>query len=200
MLGLMYLGAAALYLVVLILVVHWAWRAGRVNGGSLVKASAFALLGFLVVYLPVFWNHLPIVLTHRSMCTNDAGSKVYVTPQQWVDANRERIVDLRSVDLEKATPSRALPSGFARSEFFGGYLASESRATEERRFGMQFIRAESRLLDVRTGTVMISEVGYSVGPREDARIWLLWHTCPSRADGAPIPSIDYITKLKELIK
>ena len=200
MLGLMYVGAAALYVLLLVLVVRWAWRAGRANGGSLLKACGFALVGFLVVYLPAFWNYLPIALTHRALCAKDAGFTVATTPERWAAANRDRIAELRGVDLTKSTPSRQVPSGFSRYEFFGGMLAREVGTTIERRLGMQFMRVESRLIDVRTGADMAREVGYAIGPREDVRVWLLWLECPTRADGAAIPSIDYITKLEELIK
>jgi hypothetical protein len=172
MLGLMYLGAAALYLTLMFYVVRWAWRTGRAGGGSAVKASAFAFVGFLAVYLPVFWNHIPIVLAHRSMCAKDAGFKVHVTPAQWGAQNKEVLGSLRGVDLDKTTASRTLASGFSRYEFFGGALSRETKTQIGRLFGMNVVRAESKLLDARTGEVLTSRIGYAVGPREDARIWL----------------------------
>jgi hypothetical protein len=45
MLGLMVLGAAALYLALMFFVVRWAWRRGRASGGSLLKASVFSVIG-----------------------------------------------------------------------------------------------------------------------------------------------------------
>jgi hypothetical protein len=200
MLGLMYLGAAALYLGLMLFVVSWAWRKGRAGSGSLVKAGAFALAGFLAVYLPVFWNHIPIVLAHRSMCAKDAGFKVHVTPAQWEAKNKDVLGSLRGVDLDKTTPSRTLASGFSRYEFFGGVLARETKTQSDRLFGMNVVRAESKLLDARTGDVLTSSIGYAVGPREDARIWLTGYSCPQQAERQMDPAVMYNVELKELIK
>lgn len=200
MLGLMYLGAGALYFWLMVFVMRKAWRAGRADGGSVAKASAFALIGFLVVYLPVFWNHIPLVLAQRSMCAKDGGFKALVTPEEWVAANRSRIGELRGVDFDKTTPRRSLSSGFSRYEFSGGLLAREERSDRQPLFGMHLYRSESRLLDAQTGNELTREIGYAVGPQEDARLWLLWYSCPSTPRGAPIPSVEYVIKLKELIK
>jgi hypothetical protein len=80
MIGLMLLGAGALYFGLMFFVMRGAWRAGRSEGGSVLQGLAFAFAGFLLVYLPIFWNHIPVLLEHRARCAKDAGFKVYVTP------------------------------------------------------------------------------------------------------------------------
>ncbi len=60
MLGLIYLGAAALYLATMLAAIAWAWRYGRRTGASHGRAALYASGAFLLVYLPVFWNHLPV--------------------------------------------------------------------------------------------------------------------------------------------
>lgn len=200
MLGLMYLGAAALYLALMFVVVRWAWRKGRAGRGSLFKAGAFAFVALLAVYLPVFWNHIPIVLTHRAMCAKDAGFAVYVTPAQWEARNKDLLSSLRGVDLDKTTPSRMLASGFSRYEFFGAALARETKTQIDRLFGMNVVRLESRLLDARTGEVLTRRIGYSIGPLEDARIWLTGYSCPEQAERELDPAVKYNVELKELIK
>lgn len=200
MLGLMYLGAAALYLAVVYVAMRWAWRAGRAGGGSWVKASGYAFAGFLVVYLPVFWNHIPVLLIQRARCAEDAGFTVFVTAEQWGRRNREVLQTLRGTDLDKTTVSRVLPSGFSRYEFFGGLLARETRTNVERRLGMQFTRSESRLVDARTGELLTLRIGYAVGPRDDVRFWLTGHSCPIEPERGIHPSVKYAVELKEQVK
>ena len=164
MLGLMYLGAAVLYLAVMFVVMRWAWRAGRAGGGSGLKASGYAFVGFLVVYLPVFWNHIPVLLMQQARCAGDAGFTVFVTAEQWAQKNKEIVASLRGVDLERMTPSRQLPSGFSRREFFAGALAIETRSTIEEWLGVRFARSEVRTVDARTGELLTLDISHGIGP------------------------------------
>lgn len=200
MLGLMYLSAAALYLIVMSLTVRWAWRRGRAASGSVRRGISFASLGFLAIYLPVFWNHIPVLLVQHARCAKDAGFTTLMTPDEWAQTNRDVLGALRGVDLNKSTPPRSLPSGFSRSEYFGGALADESRSESKRMLGVVFNRYERRLLDVRTGAILNLEVRYSIGPRDDARAWLIGHECPPRVPGAMSPMVKYDLELKERIK
>jgi hypothetical protein len=199
-LGLMYLGAAVLYLAVMFVVMRWAWRAGRAGGGSRLRASGYALVGFLVVYLPVFWNHIPVLLIQQARCAKDAGFTVFVTAEQWVSMNKEFIHSARGLDLDRTTPSREVSSGFSRYEFLGGALAREMKTDVDRKLGVEFGRSESRLIDVRTGQLLTLDISYGIGPRDDARFWLVGHGCPRRQSGAMYPFIQYHTELKELLK
>jgi hypothetical protein len=182
MLGLMYLGAAALYLALMLFVVRWAWRKGRVNGGSIVKAAGFAIVGFLVVYLPVFWNHIPIVLAHRSMCAKDAGFRSQVAPEQWRKDNERSLAELRSTDLEKLSATQTLADGYVRYTYFGGLLASESSQRSERVLGTTFVRTETRIRDVKTEKVVAILVNYQVGTSGDVRPWVAGQTCYRQGD------------------
>jgi len=47
----------------------------------------WGLIGFLVVYLPIFWDWIPTVVTHQYYCATEAGFWVYKTPEQWKSEN-----------------------------------------------------------------------------------------------------------------
>lgn len=200
MMGLAYLGAAALFLTVMFWVMYWAWQRGRANGGSVGRASAFAFAGFLVVYLPVFWNWIPVVLTHRNLCSSDAGFTVYVTPEQWVAENRGQFGSLAGVDLDETTKSLEPSPGTHRYEFFGGLLTRENNTKRFRRYGMNFLRGESRIVDSKSNVELTRRVNYTVGPREDARIWLPIRSCFELADDPLDKEILFTSKLKEAVK
>jgi hypothetical protein len=202
MFGLMILGATALYLALMFFVVRWAWRKGRANDGSLIKASTFAVAGFLVVYLPVFWNHIPIVLAHRSMCAKDAGLKVHKSAKQWISENRDRLGSLQGIDLDKPTSSRQLANGVARTEYFSGLLASESKTEQQLLYGVPLHRIEFRVIDVVTNEVLTTDVNYQVGTREDIRLWLAGQSCYEQGDKQSPwnQAIKFNEQLKEGVK
>ena len=202
MMGLAYLGAAALFLVVMFWVMRAGWRYGRANGGSVAKASAFAFAGFLVVYLPVFWNWIPVVLTHRSLCAKDAGFTVYVTPEQWVAENRDQLQKLVDADLEKITDkSKPHDENDHWYRFYGGLLQRSTENLSFHRYGVKFRGQENKLIDVRTRKVLTKGISYSVGSRDDARMWLYISGCVGSEKLQPVhEEIIYRSRLTEEIQ
>jgi hypothetical protein len=205
MFGLMVLGAVALYLALMFFVVRRAWRRGRANGGSLLKASAFAVLGFLLVYLPVFWNHIPVLLAHRSMCAKDAGFKAHIEPDRWRALNSDEISRLSKKEVEaedrKAVGSK-LPDGFMRYLHFGELLASEQMASSKRFLAVDVDRIERRLRDMMSGQVLSTYVDYSIGGRDDIRLWIFPKSCfDTNSTSHPLHQSTYFQlSLKEGLK
>jgi hypothetical protein len=181
MFGLVVFCVAALYLAVMWLVVRWAWRGGRSNGGSLGKASAFALLGFLAVYLPVFWNHIPVLIVHRSLCAKDAGFKAYVLQEQWFSQNKESVGKLTKESvrqIDRSSRPFETQEGLHRRLFFGGLLTTESRGTVQLVLNVQIVRDERSVRDVKTGQLLATYVDYSAsGHPDDIRSWLFPDRC-----------------------
>jgi hypothetical protein len=200
MLGLMYLGAAALYFALMFFVVLRAWRIGRANGGSRLKGAGFALVGFLVVYLPVFWNWAPTAIAHRRMCETDAGFTVNVKAEHWIAAHGDDLARLGEVDPNSSTNSKLTPRGYWRSTFMGGLLATETRDTQSTYWGMPLWRHEIRVIDVSSDRVLAQAVNYALGSPEDARIWLTRRSCFDNGSH-PITRITaYKTQLKGALK
>jgi hypothetical protein len=185
--GLMVFSAVALYLALMFLVMRQAWRAGRAHGGSVGKASLFAGTGFLLVYLPVFWNHIPVLVAHREMCAKDGGFRAHVVPAQWIAQNQTRLSTLSKRDLEGISSRQVLPSGFSRYEHFGGLLATEEKTVVRLVYGIAILHIEDRILDVATDQVISVFVDYRVGDREDLRFWFGGFGCVA-GDSAKNPS------------
>lgn len=84
MLGLMVLLALGVYLAfsagVLAWTVRWARRTGR-------SPWRWGIAAGLVMYLLVFWDHIPTLLLHKYYCATKAGFWVYKTPEQWKAEN-----------------------------------------------------------------------------------------------------------------
>ncbi|MGC4395385.1 hypothetical protein [Hydrogenophaga sp. T2] len=177
MLGLMYLGAAALYLSLMFFVVRWAWRRGRQNDGSVLKSMGFGALGFLAVYLLAFWNVVPSAVIYRKACEQDAGFQAFIDPKDWVASHQVRIQELRGIDPEAKSKSWKTSSGFSRYEHMGGLLADDHRSSRTEVFALEMLRSETRIVDAETDQVLAQAVDYSLGTRDDARIWLTRRSC-----------------------
>ena len=82
--GLVVFGAIILYLLISIAVVISATIYARKHGKSAKRWGAGAAL---VMYLLVFWDHIPTLVTHKYYCEKEAGFWVYKTLDQWKAEN-----------------------------------------------------------------------------------------------------------------
>ncbi|HEY6093368.1 MAG TPA: hypothetical protein VIU93_00305 [Gallionellaceae bacterium] len=88
MFGLIVLIVMVLYLSLLLWATRRGWRWGiEKKGWTGKKRYLGAAIGFLIVYLPVFWDWLPTVAVHQYYCAKDAGFWMYKTLEQWKAEN-----------------------------------------------------------------------------------------------------------------
>ena len=83
MIGLALLVVGAIYLALLVWATRAAYRWAQGKDLSKAKCRLAAAGGFLIVYLPVFWDHIPTLVAHQFYCAKDAGFKVFKTVEQW---------------------------------------------------------------------------------------------------------------------
>ncbi|MGH8612468.1 MAG: hypothetical protein ACREYF_10635 [Gammaproteobacteria bacterium] len=87
MIGLLVLVVGAIYLAGLVFATRAAYRWAAKKGLSKPKRILAGVVGFLVVYLPVFWDHIPTLVMHKYYCEKEAGFWVYKTLEQWKAEN-----------------------------------------------------------------------------------------------------------------
>ena len=87
MLGLMVIGAALIYLVLLIGVTVWVYRWAKRRGYSKGRAWGTAFAAFFVLWLLVFWDWIPTVAAHKYYCAKEGGFTVYKNLEQWQKEN-----------------------------------------------------------------------------------------------------------------
>lgn len=184
MIALSYLIFFGIYIFLMLAVIRRAWRKGF-EKGSRTRASVYAALGFLAVYLPIFWNHIPVTLAHKAMCDNDAGYIEYVPVTKWIDENRERLSALSKSDVYKSKEAGNTRDGYSRDIAYGGLIASDIRNSKFRKFSINFYKLEGRTVEVASGRVLNSRVDYTVGSSGDVRFWLIKPGCFSR-ENSPI--------------
>ncbi len=146
MLSLMYLGGALLYLVLMFVVVRGAWRIGRRDNGSVWRGASFAAGGFLLVYLPVFWNQVPTALSFRNACERDAGFIAFVEPKGWIDSHQKLIQELRGIDPEATSRSQKTSSGASRYMYMGGFLQKRTASPNKKFTDYRWAGLSRRLL------------------------------------------------------
>lgn len=74
----------AVYLLISFGVVVWAVNYAKKHDKSPIRWGWGAALG---MYLLVFWDWIPTVVTHKYYCSTEAGFWVYKTPEQWKKGN-----------------------------------------------------------------------------------------------------------------
>lgn len=101
MIGLIILVIGVIYLAALVVVSRSAYRLAKNKGLSKTKCRLAAAGGFLVIYLPVFWDHIPTLLAHNYYCSSEAGLWVYKTPEQWKKENQGAAETLTDSELSR---------------------------------------------------------------------------------------------------
>jgi len=85
--GMVLLPALGLYLIILFLATCEAYRWAGKRGLPKGKRFLVAIGGFLIIYLPLFWDHIPTLASQQYACRTEAGFWVYKTVDQWKAEN-----------------------------------------------------------------------------------------------------------------
>lgn len=162
MIGILYLIAGTIYLSLMFYAIAAGWRVGRRNNGSRARAVGLAIVGFLIVYLPVFWDVVPTAVMHYHHCSKDAGLFVHKDPKAWADEHR-RIADSLKIPWaeRKAMHSKITEDGWTQM-LLNREVADESRHTAASDW-LDIERVESRLVDLRTGDIFVLFRDYRAG-------------------------------------
>lgn len=192
MFGLIVLFVAVLYFGLMFVAVRFAWRTGRFDGGSRSKAFSLAFVAFLIIYLPVFWDHIPTLVVHRYMCAKDAGFTAFVDANVWHEKNAEVVSAVNRLPRKEREASFKLPhksQGFDHYVGFGGLLRNDYKH-ESVTSWLTVQRFEQRVADARSGESLAVSIDYRAGKGSlnDLRRWLEIESCVARplsAGGKP---------------
>ena len=178
MFGLIVFGLLAIYLVVLAWATRQGWRWGiEKKGWTGRKRWLGAAIGFLIVYLPVFWDWIPTVVAHKYYCEKEAGFWVYKTLDQWKAENpgvMEGLVMKLSVQ----------DTAYGDLQIMNDRFAIETHRNRPILLITTNI-AERRLVDRKTGEILAKgvDVGSGVGNMATGggiKFWLNQQPCIAR--------------------
>ena len=187
MIGLMFLIAGVLYLAALILATWAAYRWAKKRGLSRPKCWLAAGGGFVIVYLPVFWDYIPTVVAHKYYCEKDAGFWVYKTLDQW---KKENPGAAETLVANKGAPSRYEPyddghgkrNTYLLNQRFNWVVSQQDISSL-----LPIIRIEQQVKDAQKNEVLAryvdfgtgNSVKYTIGPPGPLKFWLDSSHCSS---------------------
>lgn len=162
--GLVIFGAIALYLIVSLVVVVLTARVAKKRGRSPWRWGGAAAL---VMYLLVFWDHIPTVVAHKYYCEKEAGFWIYKTVDQWKDENPGVMETLvANNDGRSAKGAYILNQRFNRAVEKSGPLWLNRWRWEQEIVDIKTEEVLARYVDFSTGSGFIS------GPPRLLKFWL----------------------------
>lgn len=184
--GLVIVGALAIYLLIAIAVVIGAVKYAKKSGKS---AKRWGWSAALVMYLIPFWDWMPTVLVHQYYCATEAGFWVYKTPEQWKKENPG------VVDTLVAKPI-SVPDRIERNDednwtlFFN--LNNRIDLTNSHAGPLPFYRwrTESALIDSQSGIVLVKSIDFYTaqiragGGWKGWKFWLAIDHCPRYSENS----------------
>lgn len=152
------------FLVVIPMAVRYAKRTGR-------SKWRWGIGVFLLVYLPIFWDWIPTIVTHKYYCEKEAGFWVYKTIDQWKAENQEvaktlvankRVPSTSQGDMENYTDTNFLNQRFNWVVKHNG------------RFLFNRWRHEQEVIDAKTNEVLARYVDFSTSQERQQAGWNGW--------------------------
>lgn len=184
MLGLVVLAALLVYLTVLGWVTVASYRSAKRAGKSKWECRAWGFGGFLLVYLPVFWDHIPTLVSYQYSCMTEAGYWEYQSIDQW----RKENPGVAETLVYPRNPKRTSSKDGHTDTTITFINPRFKRIT--RRTGPLLVhrwRWESELVDGATGKILARAVDFSAGDGRVGgdfviRFWLQLGLCSNGGD------------------
>jgi hypothetical protein len=171
MFGLIVIGALGIYLVILIAVTWLSYRAASKSGLPLGKRCLAAGGGFLLIYLPVFWDHIPTIMAHKYYCEKEAGFWVYKTVEQW-KAENPGVAE--TLIFNKGAPVTMVGDLKNHTDT---YLLNQRINWVVKQNGQLFFnrwRHEQEVVDIGTGAVLARYIDFSTSQERRQAGWSGW--------------------------
>jgi len=131
----------------------------------------WALLGFLAVYLPIFWDHIPTVLVHKHYCETESGFWIYKSLDQW---KKENPGVAETLVANKGAPSKRQGDMVNYTDTY--YL--NQRFNWVVKHNGQFLfnrwRHEQEIVDAKTNEVLARYVDFSTSQEQRKAGWSGW--------------------------
>ncbi len=164
MIGLMMLLALGLYLAISAGVVAWTVRWAKRNGRGVWRWGIGAVF---LMYLLVFWDHIPTLILYKHYCATKAGFWVYKTPEQW-KAENPGVAE---------TLNRSNSKNFRNSDDSWGFDLNERfiwlHEIEKNPIFPVWIDYES-IIDVKNKEKMVERINVGAGYEGGKQLYRFW--------------------------
>ena len=159
--GLVILGVLVLYLLISVGIVMWAASYARKNKKN---AKMWGGGAALVMYLLVFWDHIPTVVAHKYYCEAEAGFWIYKTVDEWKAENPGAMETL----MANQTPV-SIQNAYVLNERFNWVIKQKPFFPLN-----HMIREEQQIVDSRTKEILGRYVNYSASHERRQAGWTGW--------------------------
>lgn len=166
--GLVVFAAIILYLLISIAVVIGAIIYARKHGKSAKRWGAGAAL---IMYLLVFWDHIPTLVAHKYYCEKEAGFWVYKTLDQWKAENPGAVETLVA---NKDAPSNRQGD---MTNYIDTYFLNQRFNWVVKHNGPLLFnrwRHEQEVIDAKSGEVLARYVDFSTAHQQREAGWSGW--------------------------
>ena len=176
MLGLVVVTGFILYFWLLYWVTRRAYLWAIQRGHTKLRSAMVGFFGFLLIYLPIFWDFLPLLVMKQYYCAKDGGFTLYQSPEQWISENPDRA---RNTFFYK----RVQPIDKNGFRAIGNHFVSRAATTTV--VGGWLNKYEYEYIDIEKNRVMfiersyLSKRGFSVSEisLEKYKFWLNMGQC-----------------------
>ena len=164
-----------LYLAVLVGATVLGYQWAKWRGWPPGKRWSAAAVGFLVIFLPMFWDWMPTVWLHSYYCEKYAGLTVSKTPEQWKKENPGV-----AESLVRQDPPKQIGSEQAYYMQLNQRFRREAQRSEK---PLWLIERQNRTVDSKTGELMVRLINFSTGQSgrieefRDIKIWMNRGSC-----------------------
>ena len=182
--GVVIFSVIALYLIVSLVVVVLVARAAKKSGKSPWRWGGAAAL---VMYLLVFWDHIPTIVAHKYYCEKEAGIWVYKTVEQWKTEN-PGVMETLSLPSSSGSPSkyeqfddgRGKLNTYVLNERFNWIVSQQDISRV-----LPIIRTEQQVKDAKKDDVLARYVDFAtgnsvkstIGPPGPLKFWMSSKHC-----------------------
>lgn len=150
MIGLIFIAVGIAYLAIVIGATYFAYSFAKKRGYGTGKRSFFAVLGFLIITLPIFWDVIPTYIAYNYYCEREAGLTIFKSADQWKAENSDAAKTLQP--LIKTVPKVNIDANTTRQ-------VVNERFVVESFYGFVFLavrKFEKKLIDFKTNEVLVS--------------------------------------------
>jgi hypothetical protein len=179
--GLVMFAGLALVCCVALIAIVVGWKLGRRHGGSQRRGAGYATLGFLFIYLPLFYYQVPIWVTLRYSCWKDGGFRANVDPKEWNAQNLDRLKQLTQKELDDYVLV-AGESGWESSLRYGGLILYSRRSTTVVGVGPGLYKLTEEWRDTSSRALIATRIRYGAESIDDIRAWFVPRACGNDLD------------------
>jgi hypothetical protein len=175
MLGLAFIFVFLIYLLISIGVIAYTVRKAKQRG---IAGWKWGVPAGLIMYLLVFWDHIPTLVVRNYYCNKEAGFKIYKTLEQWKKENpgvAERLSYKEISDSKKEGDDYI----YHLNERFDWRIESESVL-------LSLHRTENKIVDVSNGEILAQYIDFRTGwgniaiganTWREFKFWLVSESC-----------------------